>query len=310
MKNLLTAGLLGSIICLSSCGNDNQSNNDGAKQTITHALGSTEVPQNVSKVAILDFGNLETANEMGVRTIAFPKNIGFPSHLASFKNDASIVDVGTLKEINFEKLHAAKPELIIIASRLQKSYDELSKIAPTVYLELDYSKFDTSLKENIQTLGKMFNKNQAADSLYNLIQEKIATVKSKADNMNQKAMILMYNNGKFSTYGPGSRFGIIYDVLGLKPSTSVEHNDARHGKAISNEFILSNNPDIIFLIDRGVAVDGQAADKSVIENAFIQKTNAFKNGKIIYLDPQTWYLSGNGVTSLLKMIDDIDKSIQ
>jgi iron complex transport system substrate-binding protein len=42
----------------------------------------------------------------------------------------------------------------------------------------------------------------------------------------------------------------------------------------------------------------------------VKNTNAFKDGHIVYLDPDYWYLSGGGLESIQEMIKEVDKSIQ
>jgi len=39
------------------------------------------------------------------------------------------------------------------------------------------------------------------------------------------------------------------------------------------------------------------------------KTNAYKNGKIFYLDPDYWYLSGGGLLSMKEMIKEIEAAM-
>ena len=115
---------------------------------------------------------------------------------------------------------------------------------------------------------------------------------------------MLYNNGKFSAYGAASRFGFMHDVLGL--DAAVENLEvSTHGQRVSNEFIMNANPDYLFIIDRNMIVNKQATNKKEIENALIQKTNAYKNGKIIYLNPEIWYISQGGLTSTREMIKEI-----
>ena len=51
-------------------------------------------------------------------------------------------------------------------------------------------------------------------------------------------------------------------------------------------------------------------NKKEIENALIQRTNAYKNGKIIYLNPQVWYVSGGGLTSTQMMVDEVKNALK
>jgi len=70
--------------------------------------------------------------------------------------------------------------------------------------------------------------------------------------------------------------------------------------------VKEKNPDYIFVIDRAAVVSsgGQLA-KDTFNNDLVKQTNAYKNGKIIYLDPYYWYLSGGGLVSVSRMIDEV-----
>ena len=41
----------------------------------------------------------------------------------------------------------------------------------------------------------------------------------------------------------------------------------------------------------------------------VAKTSAAKNGRIIMLDPECWYLSGGGIESLKKMVSEVGAAI-
>ena len=123
---------------------------------------------------------------------------------------------------------------------------------------------------------------------------RIAAINEKSATNDAKALIILGNEGKVSAYGPSSRFGIIHDVFGFK-AADEKIEVSTHGQNITFEYILETNPDILFVVDRDAAVGGDASAKDSIENEFVKKTNAYKNGKIIYLDPDYWYLSGGGL---------------
>ena len=64
--------------------------------------------------------------------------------------------------------------------------------------------------------------------------------------------------------------------------------------------------DIIFVVDRSVAIGRSAKNPNVLNNVLVNKTKAAKNGAIILLDTQVWYLSGGGIISLNKMISEVE----
>lgn len=276
----------------------------GAPESKT-ADNTGEVPRNV---VVLDLGSLETLDRLGI-PIAGTAKRNLPDYLEKYKNDDSIVDVGTLKEVNFETISRLNPDLIILSSRLRDSQDELSQIAPTLYLQVDYKNYMQSFEENVRKLAEVFGKEQEAEQALKETNEKIAQTREQIAGLEGKGLVVLYNNGKFSAYGKGSRFGFIHDVLGVKEAREdVEVSD--HGFAISNEFIQEANPDYLFVIDRGAVVNGKGAAKEEIENPLIQQTKAFRNKKIIYLDPNIWYISGAGLISVNEMADDVLEAVQ
>lgn len=278
----------------------------GEKITLHHKFGEIEVNQNPKRVVVFDLGILETLNELDVEVVGVAKNF-LPEHLSKYKSD-EIGDVGSVKEANFESVNALAPDIILIAPRLESSYDELSKIAPTICLEINAQDYMDSFKENTMTLAKLFNKEEEAAKKLGDIDENVKTAQEKIGNNDKKGLILLYNNGRYSAYGPHSRFGFIHDVLNIKPA---EENIAvsTHGQVVSNEFILNTNPDYLFIVDRNKVVNQRETIKDEIENPLIKQTNASKNDKIIYLDPAVWYLSQGGLISTQKMIDEIVNNI-
>mgnify|MGYP001197120211 CR=1 FL=1 len=275
--------------------------------TIKHGSGETVVPLNADKVISFDLGAIDTLEVLGVDIQGLPK-ANLPSYLVEYKGD-KYGDFGSLKEPNFEAIHAAKPEVIIISLRQAAIYDQFSEIAPTVNLSLDEENYIESTINNVRTIGKMFDKEDAVEAEIKALQDKVAKVHEQTSNMSETALILLVNDGKISAYGPGSRFGIIHDELGFKPADKGIQV-SRHGQTASFEYVMDLNPDYIFVVDRSAVVgNSETSAKQVVENDLVKNTNAYKNNKIIYLDPNVWYLSGGGIKSTTKMVDDVQDAI-
>jgi iron complex transport system substrate-binding protein len=59
-----------------------------------------------------------------------------------------------------------------------------------------------------------------------------------------------------------------------------------------------------------VVTAGEPASKELIENDLVKGTNAYKNGKIIYLAPNYWYLSGGGLLSVEAMVGEVSATVE
>ncbi|MDN4089719.1 siderophore ABC transporter substrate-binding protein [Paenibacillus polymyxa] len=280
--------------------------------SVKHALDENpvQVKVNPKNVVVFDFGSLDTLDKLGVDVAAVAQQ-DLPTYLSKYK-DSKYASAGTLFEPDYEKISDLSPELIIIGGRQADAYKELSKIAPTISMAVDTKDYINSFKKNVETLGQIFDKEDAAKQELAAIDSSIKAVHDKAVASKAKGLIVLTNEGSLSAYGSQSRFGIIHDAFGVTP-VDPDIKVSTHGQKVSFEYVQQKNPDYIFVVDRGAVVveEGkeQVTGKQTIENELVKKTNAYKNGHIVYLDPNYWYLSGNGLESVSEMIKEIDAAL-
>lgn len=270
---------------------------------VEHELGSTTLPGTPERVVVFDFGSLDTLDVLGVDIVGLPKGGTIPQYLSKYQ-DAKYATVGTLTQPDLERVYALKPDLIIISTRQASFYEELSRIAPTIYLAVDTARYMESFKENARTLGRIFNKREQVEEILAEVEAQVAEVQKRVAANRASALVTLVNDKSVSAYGPGSRFGLIHDVFGFTPA-SRNIVASTHGQPISFEFILSHDPDFLFVVDRGAVVAGQATAKQVMENQLVRFTKAYRNDKIIYLNPEYWYLSGGGLLSVPAMVEEV-----
>ncbi|GED67283.1 putative ABC transporter solute-binding protein YclQ [Brevibacillus reuszeri] len=279
--------------------------------TIKHKLGEAKLKKNPQTVVAFDYGVLDSLDKLGIEVTGVAQS-SVPPYLEKFK-DAKYKNIGSLKEPDFEKINAMKPDVIFISGRQQDAYEELNKIAPTIFLGVDTSKYMESFTENMKTLGTIFGKEAQVDEELAKINDSIKQLNEKATASGKNALIILANEGKISAYSAGSRFGILHDVFGFTP---VDKNIevSTHGQSVSFEYVAEKDPDYLFVVDRDGAIatnkDAVSPAKKVIENDLIKNTKAFKNGNIIYLDSNYWYLSGGGLVSTANMADEVLKDIK
>ncbi|MCG1035311.1 siderophore ABC transporter substrate-binding protein [Polaribacter sargassicola] len=298
------------MLALSACKNNQKKTDADTTQetiSITHELGTVKIIKNPKKIVALDYASLENLKELGKSVVGIPKS-HVPQYLSDYKNDEKVADLGTMFEVDYEELSALEPDVVFISARMRANYEELSKIAPTVFLQTDTNNNLESLKKNLLVFGEIFDKKEAANTIMTNLQKRVDTLYKKVNNTDKTALMIMHNNGKFSAFGKDSRFGVIYKLFGFKEAVN-NIDAARHGQAISNEFIQKANPDYLFILDRSAVVNKQATNKEEIENKLVQNTKAYQNKKVIYLDPEAWYISGDGVTSFNKKIEAIEDNL-
>lgn len=268
---------------------------------IIHSLGIAKIAKNPSKVVIFDIAALDTFKALELdEKVAGVTAKTLPKYLENFSSKPS---VGSVTEADLEAVKELEPDFILISGRQAKFFDKLNEIAPTIFVGANNKDFWNSFSANTLALAEIFGKKAEAQEKINALKAKIDAKKSSLDK-EKKTLILLTNANRISAYGSGSRFGLIHDVLGLSEADS-NIKVGTHGNRADSEYVLKINPDYIFVVDRNAIVGNAQKAQDSMNNELIAKTKAAQNGKIIYLDPEYWYLSGGGLGSLETMIDEV-----
>ena len=317
LKLYLTALVASFLLLLGACSTDkttNQTDTSSAAQTevtIKSSLDDVTLSKAPEKIVVFDLGAADT-----IRALGFEKNIvGMPTKtIPTYLKDLAgkVKNVGSMKEPDLEAIAALEPDLIIASIRTQKFVDKFKEIAPTVLFQASKDDYWTSTKANIESLAGAFGETgvkKAKEELANL-DKSIQEVATKNESSDKKALAILLNEGKMAAFGAQSRFSFLYQTLKFKP-TDTTFEDSRHGQEVSFESVKEINPDILFVINRTLAIGGDnSSNGGVLENALIAETPAAKNGKIIQLTPDLWYLSGGGLESIRLMIGDAQKALK
>src|SRR5690625_317240 len=121
MKKISIAMMMFAVmVLLAACGGGSKekeektsSNNDSAEKVevveVEHELDKNvvEVKKNPETVVVFDFGLLDTFDELGIEVAGLPQT-NIPAYLSKYE-DEKYENLGSLKEPEFEKIHALKP---------------------------------------------------------------------------------------------------------------------------------------------------------------------------------------------------------
>lgn len=271
---------------------------------------SVEVEANPASVVTFDIATLDTLHAIGAgdAVVGIPDAV-LPDYLSDY---ADLPKVGTLFEPDFEAVAELEPELIVTAARSTGQYDELSEIATTIDLTGAYAgKFDPSAGlERAAQLGEIFGKQDEVAELTADIEELVSTVEAEADGT---ALVLSVSGGEYGAFGEGSRFGYFYDELGWTPAVAAADlpgaEGSSHGDTVTNEFILTANPDWIFVFDRGAAVGEGSTAEETLGNELVAQTTAAQDDHIVYLPAAELYIVVNGVTAIENVLTSVHEAI-
>ena len=312
MKKWMSLAVLGIMIGgLVGCGKQetktSETKDAADKEVVTVQDGhgqEFEMMKNPQKIVVFDMGSLDTihALEESEKVVGVPQK-NLPSYLSEFENVSS---VGGLKEPDLEKINQLKPDLIIISGRQEDYQETLSAIAPTLYVALESGQAWEDTLKNIEQLGQILDKESEAKSHIDSLKARRDQLHEKIEKKEEKALITLVNEGQLSAYGSGSRFGIIHDAFGYKQADDTIEAST-HGQSVSFEYVLEKNPDVLFIIDRTQTIGGDTHNNNIESQLLIAETTAAQKERLVRLDPEVWYLSGGGIESLNRMMDDLEK---
>ena len=330
MKKFLALMMaLAMVFCMAACGNtannetagNNKSNvsnesstgnNEETKpETITiqalnanKEMADIEVPYDPQRIAILDMPALDIVDALGVGDRIVGSAAVSIEYLTDYNPDDSngaILNLGTVKTADLEKVAACEPDIIFIGGRLSSVYADLEAIAPIVYLAVDYEKgVVESTKYNAQTIASIFGKEAEVDAMFTDFQPRIDALNAVLNGMDTE-----------------SQLNIIAKELGANNlgETVGEVDKATHGEEASWETIITLNPEYMFILDRstatGAADEGVMGAREVIENDLIKELDVYKDGKIVYFidHANVWYTSTGGVQALDTMLTDLEGAL-
>ena len=285
--------------------------------TITTLNGSMEaveleVPYDPQRVAILDMASLDILDALGVGDRVAGSAQTSLDYLQSYVTDEAVDNLGTIKEADLEAVMACEPDVIFIGGRLSKSYDALSEIAPVIYLSTDTELgVVESIRRNAETIASLFGLETQVAELMADFDARIAALQKVSEG--QTAIVGLCTSGSFNVLGNDGRCSMIGLEAGFENiGVDSEIDTSTHGNEASFEYIVDKNPDYIFVLDRDAAIgtDGAKLAQEIVENELVKGTDAYQNGRIVYLaHPAVWYTAEGGITALDIMLQDLETEL-
>ncbi len=276
--------------------------------TLDKDLKFTEVtvPQDPQRVAVLDYAALDIIDSLGLgdRITAVARGSA-PAYLDRYMQDDSLINAGTVKEVSAEQLLRARPEVIFVGARLARKVDELSRIAPVVMLGVDYEEgLLPSVKRNVQTIRTIFN--LSAEEDFRPFEERLQAIQAQAAG--KSVVVGLVTASNFNALGNGGRCSLItHDSGFVNLAGDIK---ATHGSESSFELLVKLDPDYVFVLDRDSAInlEGARLAQDLMDNELVHRTQAYQNGRIIYLTAAAWYLAEGGYQALELMLQDIERA--
>ncbi len=269
---------------------------------VTHAMGTTDVPDAPERVVVLTNEGTEAALALGITPVGAVQSwTGDPwyDHITDEMEEVAVV--GTESGVNLELVAALEPDLILgNRMRQEEIYDQLSAIAPTVLSAELRGDWQVNFDLYAEALGQ-------AKTSDTVLQDYDARVGSLSDGLGEatqeEVSAIRFLPGQIRIYQLDSFSGVVLDQLGFaRPENQdVDEFALRVGK----ESIPEMDGDRIFhfTYDKGDG-EGEAVATEALADPLWQSLSAVKEGKVYAVDDAVWNTAG-GVIAANLMLDDI-----
>ncbi len=196
--------------------------------------------------------------------------------------------IGDLNPLNIEKILALRPELIL-ANKLndQAGVNRLIELGITVCV-LDPQSF-TEIIESIKIIGKLNNRESAAQKLIGKLQKTISQTKQQGSQIKKaKLQVYLQLDGTSAwTAGPGS---FLDEAITLAGGTNIARDLGKPWGELSLETVLARNPDVII-----TSVD----PTKLYQDPAWSKVAAIQKHQVFQIEMDTYYRPGPRLIEML-----------
>ncbi|CAN5498981.1 hypothetical protein BH23CHL2_BH23CHL2_27340 [soil metagenome] len=275
---------------------------NGETRTVEHAMGTTEVPANPERVVVLDMGEMDMALALGVQPVGaalYTPEQDFADYLQG--DIGEYTRVGTVGEPDLEAILALDPDLIISNKlRHEVVYDELSKIAPTVFAESLGADWKATFETVARALGKEDEHQQVMDEYWGRIEAFQDAMGGDLDRM-QVSIVRSFPD-HIRLYMKDSFIGRIVEDTGLQRPPSQDKEIFM--EEISAEHIRDLAADVIFLLYWNPSQGEQLS--TLIDNPLWTQLAAVEAAQVFEMDDEVWG-TGLGPLAAMEVISDLEQ---
>ncbi len=291
MKKLKTLVLLSLTIAtlgiVTGCSSNNNSKTSSKEETriVQSVKGEMEIPKNPQRIVDIS-GSSEELVLLGHTPIATANVDSYetdkvPSYIEEKLGNAKVVGHSMMDTMDIEAILSAEPDLIIMAPRQEKIYDQLKEIAPVVMLEDKSNDWEAKFKDVANLFGQEEEAQKWLDNYYDKAKKLGHEIKST--NGEKTYLTVLASSGQFMVFTEGGIGTVLKDDMGLPQPDNMPEQDGITLPIVSMEGLTEINADHIILI-------ATESDKTDLEkNTVWKEMRAFKEGNVTILDASPYF---------------------
>ena len=284
----------------------------GFPLTMEHTMGSTTIESVPKRVVALDPSYIDAALLLEADLVGYVQyrqdpNAPFAPYLGDVAEATKdSVNVGTLAEPNLEKILELEPDLIVSAKvRHEALYDQLSKIAPTIFSVST----GPTWKENVVFLGEALGKKEKAEELVKAYEDRAAKVGAEilAKKPEATYSLIRFTGGDTARlYSSNSFIGEIMTDMNIPRPKDAPDTQEQIFVPLSAEQILEGDAGLVMV--SAFTPAGAEGDKARAQQEAFQSNPLWERleGEVINVDDAT-FLASVSIQGAHAVITDLAK---
>lgn len=282
------------LAAVTGCGSDSAAPKSSTVNfcTVTDDAGrEVTLATKPARIVVTSASFLEPLYAVGGSVVGRPSSKNKSVELA-----ANAAEIGTVYQIDTEKLLACEPDLVIINKGMNEKLADVLDENKIPYIVADMKSLD-AVKRNIRMFAELTEHPELGQNLVDVMDAQIKNIVDKIPQEVKRVAILHSTAQGLSVQLEGSIAGNVVEILGWE--NVADGMEALKGKTdtapYSLETLVEQNPEIIFVTSMGDLDEIKTAmEQTISENAAWQTIPAIQNGNLYYL-PQDLFLLSPGV---------------
>lgn len=206
------------------------------------------------------------------------------------------VNLGRINELSLELLLSAQPDLILASANTRQNLEWKEALEstgiPTAYCNVaDFADYLRLLKLCTGITGRqdLYEKNGLA------VQQQIDAVLEQAENRGTSPTVLCMRASAAMVTVKNSQDNVLGEMLKSLGCVNIADSDETLLENLSIEKILLEDPDYIFIVQRGDDTEGMKAYVKAMmeENPVWQQLTAVQEGRLFFMDKRLYNLKPN-----------------
>jgi len=272
---------------VTACGSAGDSSGQGEGLTITHGRGETVIEGTPSRIVALGNQWLDTTLALGVTPVGYIDNVAVTAQNATPWQPegalASATEISTTGNIA-EQVAALEPDLILADPFIadQKTYDDLSKVAPVLPGLSD--SIITPWQDQVTTLGEVLGKDDEAERIVAGVADEIAAITAANPDLAGKTFVSTWLAGPSQLMvltDPDDGSSKLFAELGMTIPQNLQDLPAAQGRvALSPERLDELTADLL------LAGYSPGMDERYRQLPGYDELPAVRKGSVVFLTTQ------------------------